>query len=144
MKKLLILISAISLAFSFDVEFIKIYKKYVVPKKEAILIQTHVNNLTFPFKFYKIKDGYILIGDLDKINMWLDNNFYAPDDAKFKTIKITIVDMDKFQYEVIRKVKRIYKECKLKKLIFLTPDEEKIITKPTYVETKYKIILKCK
>ena len=144
MKKLLILIFAISLAFSFDVEFIKIYKKYVVPKKEAILIQTHVNNLTFPFKFYKVKDGYILIGDIDQINMWLDNDFYAPDDAKFKTIKIAIVDMDKFQYEVIRKVKRVYKGCKLKKLIFLTPDEEKIITKPTYVETKYKIILKCK
>jgi hypothetical protein len=143
-KKLLILIFAISLAFSFDVEFIKIYKKYVVPKKEAILIQTHVNNLTFPFKFYKVKDGYILIGDIDQINMWLDNDFYAPDDAKFKTIKIAIVDMDKFQYEVIRKVKRVYKGCKLKKLIFLTPDEEKIITKPTYVETKYKIILKCK
>ncbi len=142
MKKLILLIPF--LVFAFEVEFTKIYKEYVIPKKEAILIKTKNNNLTFPFKFIKVKDGYILIGNLEEINMWLENNFYAPDDAEFKTIKITIVDMDKIQYKVIKKIKRIYKGCELKKLIFLTPDEVKIITKPIYIKTKYKIILDCK
>lgn len=142
MKKLILLIPF--LVFAFEVEFTKIYKEYVIPKKEAILIKTKNNNLTFPFKFIKVKDGYILIGNLEEINMWIENNFYAPDDAEFKTIKITIVDMDKIQYKVIKKIKRIYKGCELKKLIFLTPDEVKIITKPIYIKTKYKIILDCK
>jgi len=142
LKKLILLIPF--LVFAFEVEFTKIYKEYVIPKKEAILIKTKNNNLTFPFKFIKVKDGYILIGNLEEINMWLENNFYAPDDAEFKTIKITIVDMDKIQYKVIKKIKRIYKGCELKKLIFLTPDEVKIITKPIYIKTKYKIILDCK
>jgi len=142
LKKLILLIPF--LVFAFEVEFTKIYKEYVIPKKEAILIKTKNNNLTFPFKFIKVKDGYILIGNLEEINMWIENNFYAPDDAEFKTIKITIVDMDKIQYKVIKKIKRIYKGCELKKLIFLTPDEVKIITKPIYIKTKYKIILDCK
>ncbi len=142
MKKLILLIPF--LVFAFEVEFIKIYKEYIIPKKETILIQTKKNDLIFPFKFIKIKNGYILIGDLDKINMWLENEFYAPDNAKFKNIKIAIVDMDKIQYKVLKKIKKVYKDCKLKKLIFLTPDEEKIILKPTYIETKYKIILSCK
>jgi len=142
LKKLILLIPF--LVFAFEVEFIKIYKEYIIPKKETILIQTKKNDLIFPFKFIKIKNGYILIGDLDKINMWLENEFYAPDNAKFKNIKIAIVDMDKIQYKVLKKIKKVYKDCKLKKLIFLTPDEEKIILKPTYIETKYKIILSCK
>jgi len=144
MKKLFLILIFSSFLFSFEVEFTKIYKEYVIPKKEAILIETKDNHLTFPFKFIKVPNGYILIGDIDEINMWLENDFYAPDDAKFKTIKIAIVDMDKIQYKVIKKIKRVYKGCELKKLIFLTPDEVKIITKPTYVETKYKIILDCK
>jgi len=142
LKKIFLLLPI--LLFAFEVEFTKIYKEYIVPNKEAILIETKKNDLTFPFKFYKTKDGYILIGDIDNINNWLENEFYAPDDAKFKTIKIAIVDMDKIQYKIIQKVKKIYKSCKLKKLIFLTPDEEKIFTRPTTVIEKFKIILECK
>ena len=130
--------------FAFNVEFTKIYKEYIVPKQEAILIKTHAQNLTFPFKYYKIKDGYILIGDMQEINNYLNNEFYAPDDAKFKNIKIAILDMDKIQYKIIQKIKKSYKNCKIKKVIFLTPDEEKIIFKPKTIETKYKIILDCK
>jgi hypothetical protein len=129
---------------AFEVEFTKIYKEYVVPKKEAVLIETKADDLSFPFKFIKTHNGYILLGDIDEINMWLENNFYAPEDAKFKTVKIAIVDMDKIQYKVINKIKKIYKKCNIKKVIFLTPDEEKIIFKPQYIQTKYKIILNCK
>ena len=142
MKKIIIFLPI--LIFAFKVEFTKIYKEYIVPNKDAILIETKKNDLTFPFKFFKTKNGYILIGDIDNINNWLENEFYAPDDAKFKTIKIAIVDMDKIQYKVIQKVKKIYKSCKLEKLIFLTPDEEKIFTRPTTVIEKFKIILECK
>ena len=142
MKKLFILLPI--LIFAFEVEFTKIYKEYVVPKTPAILIKTHKNNLTFPFKFYKIKDGYILVGDIREINYYLENEFYAPDDAQFKEIKIAIIDMDKIQYKVIQKIKKVYKKCNIKKVIFLTPDEEKIILKPTLIEDKYKIILDCK
>jgi len=132
------------LLFGFDVEFTKIYKEYVVPKKEAILVKTKANNLVFPFNHIKTKNGYILIGDINQIDMWLDNEFYAPDDAKFKTIKIAFIDMDKIQYKVIQKVKLDFKKCNIKKLIFLTTNEERIITKPTLIKIKYKVLLDCK
>ena len=125
MKKLLFLLPII--LFAFEVEFTKIYKEYVIPKQEAVFIKTHKNDLTFPFKFYKVKNGYILIGDIQQINEYLDNEFYAPDDAEFQNIKIAIVDMDKIQYEVIQKINNTYKTCEIKKMIFLSPDEEKII-----------------
>ena len=147
MKNIKLIIFAILFClplFAFEVEFTKIYKKYIIPKKEAILIQTHTQNLTFPFKFYKIKNGYILTGDIQAINNYLDNEFYAPDDAKFKNIKIAVIDMDKIQYKLIQKIKKTYKKCEIKKVIFISPDEEKIIFKPQMIETKYKIILDCK
>lgn len=142
MKKILFLLPI--LLFAFEVEFTKIYKEYVVPNQPAILIQTHDNSLTFPFKYFKVPNGYILVGDLDQINMWLDNNFYAPSDAKFKNIKIAIVDTDKIQYKIISKIKNTYKKCQIKQIIFLSPDETKIITKPETIKEKYKIILDCK
>ncbi|WP_457564187.1 hypothetical protein [Caminibacter sp.] len=146
MKKLNIvfLILSFNFLYAFEVEFTKVYREYIAPKKPAIFIQTHANNLTFPFKYIKVKNGYILYGDIDQINMWLDNNFYPPNDAQFKNIKIAIVDMDKIQYKIIQKIKKTYKKCKVKQLIFLTPDETKIISKPTYITEKYKIILDCK
>ena len=142
MKKLLFLLPII--LFAFEVEFTKIYKEYIIPNKKAVLIKTHENNLTFPFKFYKIKNGYILIGDLQQINEYLDNEFYAPDDAKFENIKIAVVDIDKIQYKIIQKINKTYKKCEIKKVIFLSPDEEKIIFKPQTVTVRYKIILDCK
>ncbi len=143
MKRFILIFLFIPL-FAFEVEFTKIYKKYVIPKTNAIEIITKAHNLTFPFKYIKTQIGYILFGDMDKINMWLNDNFYAPDDAKFKNIKIAIIDMDKIQYTIIQKIKKTYKKCTIKKVIFLTPDIEKIILKPTYIESKYKIILECK
>ena len=142
MKKLFLFFPLLLLAF--EVEFTKIYTKYVIPNKNAILIKTKENDLSFPFKFIKTEKGYILIGDLDQINMWLNNDFYAPDDAKFKNIKIAIIDKDKLQYNIIQKLKSTYKNCIIKKIIFLSPDEEKIITKPTTIKEKYKIFLDCK
>jgi len=142
MKKLLFLLPII--LFAFEVEFTKIYKEYIIPKQEAVFIKTHKNDLTFPFKFYKIKNGYILIGDLQQINEYLDNEFYAPDDAKFENIKIAVVDIDKIQYKIIQKINKTYKKCEIKKVIFLSPDEEKIIFKPQTVTVRYKIILDCK
>jgi len=142
MKKILFLLPL--LLFAFKVEFTKIYKEYVIPKQDAIFIQTKANNLTFPFHFIKIPNGYILYGDMQEINNYLDNNFYAPNDAKFKNIKIAIVDMDKIQQKVINKIKKTYKNCEIKNIIFLNPDEEKIIFKPTFIKEKYKVILECK
>jgi len=132
------------LLFAFEVEYTKVYTHYIVPKKEAIKIITKKDGLTFPFSYIKTDDGYILYGNIDQINMWLENNFYAPDDAKFKTIKFLKIDFDKIQYKLISKTKQIYKTCKIKKIIFLTPDENKIITKPSTVKLKYKIRLECK
>ncbi|MEO1927721.1 MAG: hypothetical protein ABGX26_03430 [Nautiliaceae bacterium] len=142
MKKLFLFFPFLLLAF--EVEFTKIYTKYVIPDKNAILIETKKNNLSFPFKFIKTEKGYILIGDLEQINMWLNNDFYAPDDAKFKNIKIAVVDKYEIQYNIIQKLKSTYKNCSIKKIIFLSPDEEKIITKPTNIKEKYKILLDCK
>jgi len=142
-KKLLGLLLLITIPlFAFEVEFTKIYKKYIIPKTPAILIKTK-ENLSFPFKFYKVKDGYILIENRD-VDNYLNNEFYAPDDAKFINTKIATIDMDKIQYEIIKKIKKTYKNCNIKQLIFLTPDEEKIILKPTVIKEKYKIILDCK
>jgi hypothetical protein len=144
MKKIFFFLMVFSLLYSFEVVFTKVYKKYIVPNQPAILIKTKAENLSFPFQYIKTKNGYILIGDINQINLWLENDFYAPSDATFKTIKIAKVDMDKIQEEIIEKVKNTYKKCTIKSLIFLTPDEERIITKPTYIEEKYKIILDCK
>ncbi|ACM92216.1 hypothetical protein NAMH_1791 [Nautilia profundicola AmH] len=143
MRSFLLILSFIYLN-AFEVEYTKVYTQYVVPKNEAIKIITKKEGLTFPFPFIKTKDGYILYGNIDQINMWLDNEFYAPDDAKFQTVKYTKVDFDKIQYRIINKTKHIYKSCKIKKIIFLTPDEDKIITKPTNITLKYKIELNCK
>ena len=143
-KLLLILIILFLPLFAFKVEFTKVYKEYIIPKQEAVFIKTHKNDLTFPFKFYKVKNGYILIGDMQQINEYLDNEFYAPDDTEFRNIKIAIVDMDKIQYKIIRKINKIYKKCEIKKVIFLSPDEEKIIFKPQTVTARFKIILDCK
>jgi hypothetical protein len=141
MKKLIFIFLTL-LVFAFDVEFIKIEKKFLIPKEKAILIKTKAP-LTFPFKFYKTKEGYIL-KDTDEVEEYLRNDFYAPSDAKFKNIKITLIDYDKYQEEIIREVKKRYKNCKIKTLIFLNPDEKKIIFKPTEIELKYKVILDCK
>jgi hypothetical protein len=142
--RIIIFLLFTTLLFAFEVEYTKIYTQYVVPKNEAVKIITKKDELTFPFPFIKTNDGYIIYGDTDKINMWLDNNFYAPDDAKFKNIKYSIIDYDRIQYNLITKIKQIYKKCKIKKIIFLTPDENKIITKPSNITLKYKIELKCK
>jgi hypothetical protein len=141
MKKLIILIA--SLVFAFEVEFTKIHKEYVVPNENAILIKTQ-KTLTFPFKFVKTPNGYILFGDINQINYWLENNFYLPEDAKIENIKIAVIDMDKIQYKILKELKNKYKDCEIKKVIFLTPDEEKVILKPQTITTKYKIILDCK
>jgi len=130
--------------FAFEVQFTKIYKKYIIPNKEAILIKTKAKNLTFPFNFIKTKNGYILTGDINQINMWLNNDFYAPQDAKFKNITIATVDTDELQYNIIQNLKTKYENCKIKNIIFLGPDEEKIITQPSTIKLKYKINLDCK
>ena len=142
MKKLIFLIPF--LLFSFNVELTKIYKKYFIPKTDAIFIKTKANNLTFPFHYIKVPNGYILYGDLRAINYYLENQFYAPKDAQFENIEIGIINPDKIQYQIINKISKTYKNCEIKNIIFLTPDEEKIIFKPTYVTFKYKIILDCK
>ena len=144
MKKIFILMVLLVNIFAFDVVFTKVFTKYVVPKKDAILIKTKAQNLTFPFKYIKTDDGYILLGDTRQINMWLDNEFYAPQDAQFENIKVAYINSDKLQYSVIKQVKHTYKKCKIKELIFLSPDENKIITKPETVKLKYKVILDCK
>lgn len=142
--RILLIFLISSLLFAFEVEYTKIYTQYIVPKNKAIKIITKKNGLTFPFPFVKTKDGYILFGDLDQINMWLNDDFYAPDDAKFETVNFTKVDYDKIQFKIIKKTEKTYKSCKIKKIVFLTPDEDKIITKPTTIKLKYKILLNCK
>jgi len=144
LKKSILLLILVLPIFAFNVEFTKIYKKYIIPKKDAILIETNADNLTFPFQYIKTDKGYILFGNLRKINYYLENNFYAPNDAKFKNIKIAIINPDIFQYNIIKNISKIYKQCTIKSLIFLTPDQNKIILKPTYITIKYKVILSCK
>ena len=142
MKILLILIILI-FSYAFEVEFTKVYTQYIIPKKEAVKIITNKEGLSFPFPFIKTKDGYILYGDLRDINRWIDNEFYAPKHTTFKTVTYSLVDYDLIQYKIINKIKKIYKSCKIKKIIFLTPDENKIIFKPTIISIKYKIKLEC-
>jgi len=134
----------ITYIYAFEVEFTKIYTQYIIPKEKAVKIITNKEGLSFPFPFIKTKDGYILYGDLREINRWIDNEFYAPKNTTFKTVKYSLVDYDLIQYKIINKIKKTYKSCKIKKIIFLTPDENKIITKPITVKLKYKIKLECK
>jgi len=142
LKTLLFILSFLTLN-AFEVEFTKIYTQYVVPKNTAIKIKTK-ESLTFPFPFIKTDDGYILYGNTQKINMWLDNEFYAPEDAKFQEIKISLINSDKIQYKIIKNIKKVYKSCQIKHLVFLTPDEKIIVTRPENITLKYKVILECK
>jgi len=127
---------------AFEVEFTKIYSQYVIPNKDAILINTK-KNLTFPYQFTKTKNGYILFGDIDEIEMWINNSFYPPKDSKIKNIKIATIDYDKIFYYIIKKTKKEFKNCKIKKIKFLTPSKFEIVTKPTTLNIKYKITLDC-
>ena len=79
---------------AFEVEFTKIYSKYITPNQNAILINTK-ENLTFPYQFIKTKNGYILFGNIDEIEMWINNSFYPPKDATIYNIKIATIDYDK-------------------------------------------------
>jgi len=142
LKKIIIFILIFKL-FAFEVEFTKSVSKYIIPNKDAVFIQTKAKNLTFPFEYKKTDNGYILFGDNQQIENYLNNSFYAPDDAKFKNIKIANVDYDKFQYEIIKKINNTYIGCNIKKIIFLSLDENKIITTPQTIKLKYKIILNC-
>jgi len=127
---------------AFEVEFTKTYSKYIIPNQDAILINTK-ENLTFPYQFTKTNNGYILVGDVDEIEMWINNNFYLPKDTTVKNIKIATIDYDKIFYYIIKKTKREFKSCKIKKIKFLTPNKFQIITKPTTITVKYKITLDC-
>ena len=144
MKIKLIFLFIPMLLLGFKVEFTKIYKNYICPNKDAVLIQTKVNNLTFPFPFFKTKNGYVLYTDMQQINNYLNNEFYAPKNTKYKNIKIRIINTDRIQYKIIQKIKNTYKQCKIKKIIFLSPDQTQVIFKPTWIKEKYKIILDCK
>ena len=127
---------------AFEVEFTKIYSKSIIPNQDALLIKTK-KNLTFPYKFTKTHNGYILFGDIDEIEMWINNSFYPPKDAIIKNIKIATIDYDKIFYYIINKTKKEFKNCKIKKIKFLTPNKFQIVTKPTTITVKYKIILDC-
>ena len=127
---------------AFEVEFTKIYSKYIIPNQDAILISTK-KSLTFPYQFTKTKNGYILVGDVDEIEMWINNNFYPPKDSTIKNIKIATIDYDKIFYYIINKTKKEFKSCKIKKIKFLTPNKFQIVTKPTKITVEYKITLDC-
>ena len=142
-KWIIFLFCFMTYIYAFEVEFTKVYTQHIIPKKEAVKIITNKEGLSFPFPFIKTKDGYILYGDLRDINRWIDNEFYAPKHTTFKTVTYSLVDYDLIQYKIINKIKKIYKSCKIKKIIFLTPDENKIIFKPTTISIKYKIKLEC-
>jgi len=142
-KKTFFLLTAVFQLFGFEVEFTKIYKDYVVPDQEAQSVCTN-KHVDFPFRYIKQGNCYILLGDQDAVSLWLENDFYPPKDAIFKKIKIKTVDFDQIQKKVIQQVKQRYSDCNIKHLIFLTPDEEKVITKPSYIKAEYKVILECK
>jgi len=125
-----------------EVEFTKIYSKYIVPNQDAILIKTK-KDLSFSYQFIKNNNGYILFGDIDEIEMWMNNNFYPPKDSTIKNIKIATINYDKIFYYITHKTKKEFKNCKIKKIKFLTPNKFQTITKPTTITVKYKIILDC-
>jgi len=127
---------------AFEVEFIKIYSKYITPNQDAILIKTK-KNLIFPYQFVKTNDGYILFGNVNDIEIWINNSFYPPKDAIIKNIKIATINYDKIFYYIIKNSEKKFENCKIKKIKFLTPNRFQIIVKPTKIDIKYKLTLDC-
>ena len=127
---------------AFEVEFTKIYSKDITPNQDAILISTE-KNLTFSYQFKKTNNGYILFGDVNEIEMWINNSFYPPRDSTIDNIKIATIDYDKIFYYITNKIKKEFKNCKIKKIKFLTPNKFQIVTKPTRITIKYKVTLYC-
>jgi hypothetical protein len=126
------------LLFAFEVEFNDTFTKFIIPQKKAILLNKPIA-INYSPKIY-IQNGVILL-DYEKADEFIRNDFYMPNGVDAKDIKVAIFDIDKFRYEIIKKLLLKYKKCNIKKIYF--SNAKKIYLKPTNVKINSKVILEC-
>jgi hypothetical protein len=128
--------------FSFEAIFEDVYKKEVFLNKNAFSLQTSETIENIPFKYFKTENGYIVLGE-DEVDEWIRNSAILPLDTYIQETKVGIVNKDKIRNNIIKKVNKHYKNCKLSTIEFLTYPKE-LYLKPSNLEFKTKIILECK
>jgi len=138
MKFLIVFIT--SFLFGFDVEFNDSFFKFITPNQKAILLTKPIQ-IEYNPKIYTPK-GVVLL-NYEKADNFIRNDFYLPNGVKLKEINIAIFDIDKFRNQTIKTLKQKYKNCNIKKIIFLN-NLNKIYFKQTKIELKIKTILDCK
>jgi len=130
-----------SFLFAFEVEFIQTKQINIFPDKDAILLVTKKPiQIDYEPKFYT-KKGIVLL-DYDKADQFVRNDLYF--DGEVKNVKISTLDIDRIRNEMILKLNKYYKNCKLKKILFDDSTIQKIYFKPTNLSLKANIILECK
>ncbi len=130
-----------SYLFSFQVQFQEQYQKILSLSTHAFSLESNKTITDIPFKYFKVKNRYILIGD--GIDEWIRNTAYLPQDTKIKEIKVNLLNVDKLRINIINKLNKNYKNCSLKKIDFLN-SPKKIYLKPTIIKINTKVTLECK
>ena len=129
-----------SFLFSYKVEFVEKFSKFIIPNQKVILLTKQIP-IEYSPKIYSEK-GTILL-DYEKADQFIRNSFYLPKGVEVKELKVGVLDKDRFRLEIIDKIKRKYRGCRVEKLIFLNDDIETIYFKPKNVTIKTKVELNC-
>ena len=138
MRYLIIFIASFLLAF--DVEFNDTFTKFVTPNQKAILLTKPIK-INYNPKIYTQK-GVVLL-NYDKADEFIRNDFYLPNGVDVKDIKVAIFDVDRFRYKIIQQIKKKYRSCQIKQIIFLNSPKN-LYFKATKIEINTKVILDCK
>ena len=140
MKYIFLVIFSFSFLFAFDFELTQELKKEIIPNKKAVLIK--VDSLkNIPFSYKKIDKGYLILGDIEEINQWIDNNLYINSD-KVKVVSYYNLDLENI-LNFINENSNL-RNCKIEKIILLSLINKKIFLSKMSLNIRYKILYKCK
>jgi hypothetical protein len=143
MIKLILLISIFSISLlSFEVKFEDKYQKTVSISTNAFSLQSDEVIENIPFKYFKIDNKYIVIGD-NEVDEWIRNSASLPLDTYIKEIKVGLLDINKLRVKIINRLNKNYEKCNLSKINFLDSPKE-VYLKPETIEIKTKVILECR
>jgi len=138
MKYLIIFIT--SFLFAFEVEFVDTQTINIIPNQKAILLKTK-KPLTIDYTpLIHTKKGIVLL-NYQKADEFVRNDLYF--NGEIKDINIAILEIDKIRDKTIQKLNKYYKNCKLKKIIFLENQYKTIYFKAINLKITLKVILNC-
>jgi len=125
--------------FCFEVEFYDVQNIDIFPLKKVILLKTNKPIFLNYNHIIRTKKGVLLL-NYEKADEFVRNDLYF--NGEIQDIKIGILDIDKIRNQIIIRLNKYYKNCEIKKIIFLG-NYKKIYFKPTFLKIKSKVILDC-